>query len=93
MAIADIDISIGSVISGGNDSVIATQCKGEKPCTPSGRCLTHSLWNDFSKKMQDFLESVSLGELMANSEVIAISKKQNMVQGLQNDILHTNQLG
>ncbi len=93
LAIAAIDISIGSVISAVNDSVIATQCKGEKPCTPSGRCLTHSLWNDFSKKMQDFLESVSLGELMANSEVIAISKKQNMVQGLQNDILHTNQLG
>ncbi len=88
-----LDISIGAVISAVNDSVVATQCKGEKPCSPRGRCLTHSLWNDFSVKMQDFLDSVSLGELMDNSEVIAISNQQNMAQELQHDILHTSNLG
>ena len=93
LATGALNISIGAVISAVNDSVIATKCKGDKPCTPSGRCLTHSLWNDFSVKMQDFLDSVSLGELMDNSEVIAIAKKQNRVQELQNDILHTSRLG
>ncbi|MGB1296833.1 MAG: Rrf2 family transcriptional regulator, partial [Psychrobium sp.] len=93
-----IEISIGAVIGAVNDSVVATQCKGDKPCSPSGRCLTHSLWNDFSVKMQDFLDSVSLGELMDNSEVIAIANKQNMAQEMagsdqQNEIFHTNQLG
>ncbi|MGB0835429.1 MAG: Fe-S cluster assembly transcriptional regulator IscR [Psychrobium sp.] len=93
-----VEISIGAVIGAVNDSVVATQCKGDKPCSPSGRCLTHSLWNDFSVKMQDFLDSVSLGELMDNSEVIAIANKQNMAQEMagndqQNEIFHTNQLG
>jgi Rrf2 family iron-sulfur cluster assembly transcriptional regulator len=93
-----IEISIGAVIGAVNDSVVATQCKGDKPCSPSGRCLTHSLWNDFSVKMQDFLDSVSLGELMGNSEIIDIANKQNMAQELaghdqQNEIFHTNQLG
>jgi Rrf2 family iron-sulfur cluster assembly transcriptional regulator len=88
-----VDISIGAVISAVNDSVVATQCKGDKPCSPRGRCLTHSLWNDFSNKMQGFLDSVSLGELMDNSEVIAIAKQQNMAQVLQHDILHTSKLG
>ncbi|MDP2560562.1 Fe-S cluster assembly transcription factor [Psychrobium sp. 1_MG-2023] len=87
-----IDISIGAVISAVNDSVVATRCKGDKPCSPAGRCLTHSLWNDFSDKMQEFLDSVSLGELMDNSEVIAIAKQQNKVQELQHDILHTNRI-
>jgi len=93
LAVPALDISIGAVIGAVNDSVVATQCKGDKPCTPRGRCLTHSLWNDFSNKMQDFLDSVSLGELMDNSEVIAIAKKQNMVQGMQHDILNTSRLG
>ncbi|NRA55961.1 MAG: Fe-S cluster assembly transcription factor [Gammaproteobacteria bacterium] len=88
-----LDISVGAVIAAVNDSVVATKCKGEKPCSPSGRCLTHSLWNDFSKKMQHFLDSITLGELMENAEVKEISNKQNMVQELQSDILHINQLG
>ena len=88
-----VDISIGAVIAAVNDSVVATKCKGEKPCSPNGRCLTHSLWNDFSKKMQQFLDSVTLGELMENADVKEISNKQNMVQELQSDILHVNQLG
>jgi len=84
-----VDISIGAGISAVNDSVVATKCKGDKPCTVNGRCLTHSLWNDFSVKMQDFLDSVTLGELMDNSEVIAISRKQNIEQ----EILHTSNIG
>lgn len=88
-----IDISIGAVIAAVNDSVLATKCKGDKPCSPTGRCLTHSLWNDFSKKMQDFLDSVTLGELMENADVKEIANKQNLVQELQSDILHFNQLG
>jgi Rrf2 family iron-sulfur cluster assembly transcriptional regulator len=88
-----LDISIGAVIAAVNDSVVATKCKGDKPCSPNGRCLTHSLWNDFSKKMQQFLDSVTLGGLMENADVKEISNKQNMVQELQSDILHINQLG
>jgi Rrf2 family transcriptional regulator, iron-sulfur cluster assembly transcription factor len=88
-----IDISIGAVIAAVNDSVLATKCNGDQPCSPNGRCLTHSLWNDFSRKMQDFLDSVTLGGLMENAEVKEISNKQNMVQELQSDILHLNQLG
>lgn len=88
-----IDISIGAVISAVNDSVVATQCKGDKPCSPQGRCLTHSLWNDFSVKMQEFLDSVSLGELMDNSEVIAIAKQQNMAQELLQDTLPSTNIG
>jgi len=97
LARAAIEISIGSVINAVNDSIVATQCKGDKPCSPQGRCLTHSLWDDFSLKMQSFLDSVTLGELMENSEILDISKKQNMAQESialekENEIFHTNQL-
>jgi len=97
LATAAADISIGSVINAVNDSVVATQCKGDKPCLPEGRCLTHSLWNDFSLKMQSFLNSVTLGELMENSEILEISQKQNQAQESvelenENEIFHTNQI-
>jgi len=97
LAKAAIEISIGAVINAVNDSVVATQCKGDKPCSPEGRCLTHSLWDDFSVKMQDFLDSVTLGELMQNSEILEISQKQNKAQESvalekENEIFHTNQL-
>ena len=98
LARAALEISIGAVINAVNDSVVATQCKGDKPCSPQGQCLTHSLWDDFSLKMQGFLDSVTLGELMENSEIIDISQKQNMAQESialekENEIFQTNQLG
>lgn len=87
------EISVGAVIAAVNESVEATKCSGDKPCTPGGRCLTHSLWMDFSQKMRDFLESVSLGELMDSSDVKAIAEQQNTVQDQNHRILHISQLG
>ena len=35
-------------------------------CDGSKLCLTHKLWSDLSRVMQDFLESVTFAKLVAN---------------------------
>ena len=56
-------ITVAAVIEAMNEDVDATRCGGERNCQDGERCLTHDLWEGLTQHIQDFLESVSLGEL------------------------------
>ena len=40
-------------------------------------CITHDLWTDLSRRIDDFLSEVSLGSLLERGEVQAISRRQD----------------
>jgi Rrf2 family iron-sulfur cluster assembly transcriptional regulator len=40
-------------------------------------CLTHSLWDDLSEKIIDFLDNISLADLMKNNEIKQAAKEQD----------------
>ncbi len=42
------------------------------------RCLTHTLWRDLSSRISDFLNNITLGELMTDNEVLEISDRQDI---------------
>jgi Rrf2 family iron-sulfur cluster assembly transcriptional regulator len=71
-------ISIGDVISAVDESVDATKCAGKGDCQGGTRCLTHTLWCDLSSRISDFLNSITLGDLMNDNEVIEISDRQDI---------------
>lgn len=71
------DIAIATVISAVDESVDARRCQGKADCQNGARCLTHSLWHDLSLRITDFLHSISLGELMSNSDVLETSQLQD----------------
>jgi len=83
-------ISVGDVISAVDESVDATRCHGSNGGCQSGlRCLTHSLWSDLSIRIEDFLNSITLAELVANTDVQKVASRQdnhikNTVQQLNN---------
>ncbi len=71
-------ISIGTVIAAVDESVDATKCNGKGDCQGGTRCLTHTLWRDLSSRISDFLNNITLGELMNDNEVLEISDRQDI---------------
>lgn len=70
------DIPISSIIKAVNESVDATKCKGLGCCQGGKRCLTHTLWHDLSKRIDNFLTEITLNELVNNKEIQQVSHKQ-----------------
>jgi len=71
------DIAVGEVIAAVNESVDATKCNGKADCQGGEKCLTHNLWQDLSDRISKFLDSITLGELMAKQEIKTISTRQD----------------
>lgn len=70
------EISIGRIITAVNESVDATRCHGETGCQGGIQCLTHSLWRDLSVRISDFLNEITLGELVRQAEVKRVAEQQ-----------------
>lgn len=70
-------IAIGSVISAVDESVDATRCQGKEGCQGGDRCLTHTLWHDLSERISEFLNNITLDELVNNKEVLDVADRQD----------------
>jgi len=71
------EISVASVIDAVDESVDATRCGGQGDCHEGAVCLTHYLWTDLSDRIHDFLNGISLGDLVARREVRRIAGRQD----------------
>ncbi len=70
-------IAVADVISAVNESVDATKCQGKGNCQGGEQCLTHSLWQGLSQRIEEFLQNITLAELVAKNDVQTVSKRQN----------------
>jgi Rrf2 family transcriptional regulator, iron-sulfur cluster assembly transcription factor len=59
-----VDISIADIITSVDERIDITRCGGREDCRDGERCLTHELWSDLSVKIFEFLDDISLGELI-----------------------------
>ncbi|MEC7642695.1 Fe-S cluster assembly transcriptional regulator IscR [Idiomarina sp.] len=69
-------ISVGAVIDAVDESIDATKCQGKGNCHNGEQCLTHSLWEGLSNRIAQFLDGITLAELMATKEVAQIGHRQ-----------------
>ncbi|MDY0309022.1 MAG: Fe-S cluster assembly transcriptional regulator IscR [Castellaniella sp.] len=63
------DISVADMIFAVDEPMDATSCGGRENCNigrngRTGKCMTHDLWATLSRKMLDYLDSVSLQDLV-----------------------------
>jgi len=58
------DIHVAEVISAVDESVDTTRCGGAANCHNNGPCLTHELWTDLSDRIYDYLNDISLQQLV-----------------------------
>ncbi|OHC70433.1 MAG: Fe-S cluster assembly transcriptional regulator IscR [Rhodocyclales bacterium RIFCSPLOWO2_02_FULL_63_24] len=62
-------ISVADIIHAVDESLDATQCGGRGDCIEDQRpCMTHELWTSLNEKMFEYLNSVSLAELVAQQQ-------------------------
>jgi Rrf2 family iron-sulfur cluster assembly transcriptional regulator len=61
------DLSIAEVVAAVDEPLRATRCAGVGPgCMRGGaRCLTHDLWAETGRQIEDYLQSVSLADVLA----------------------------
>jgi Rrf2 family iron-sulfur cluster assembly transcriptional regulator len=69
-------IFVAEVINAVDESIDTTRCGGEGNCQEDGRCLTHELWIDLSGRIYEYLNSISLQDLMNRSAVQEIADRQ-----------------
>lgn len=85
-------IFIAEIIDAVNESVDTTKCGGAGDCQGGEICLTHYLWEDLSEQIHNFLDSISLEDLVARSDVKRIAEHQDRKQIIVSENLGENRL-
>ena len=80
------DITVADIIIAVDEPLDATQCGGRENCSGHGeasgtRCMTHDLWATLNAKMVDYLDSVSLKDLVEQ-------QKQKLVEPQPVVVMH-----
>ena len=58
------EVSVSDIIFAVDEPLDATQCAGKENCQDDGPCMTHELWANLNKKMIEYLDSITLFELV-----------------------------
>ena len=70
------DITIAAIIAAVDEKVDST-CGGDSGCDEASTCLTHELWCGLSKRIYDFLDSISLEEFLSRPSVQEVVRQQD----------------
>lgn len=70
------EIHIAEVISAVDENVDTTRCGGAHNCQNEGPCLTHDLWHDLSSRIYEYLDRISLQDLMDRKGVQDVARRQ-----------------
>jgi Rrf2 family iron-sulfur cluster assembly transcriptional regulator len=57
-------VSVADIIIAVDEPLDATQCGGMENCKEDRRCMTHNLWATLNEKLYDYLNSVTLQDLV-----------------------------
>ena len=76
-------IFVAEVITAVDESVDTTRCHGAHNCQNNERCLTHELWQDLSDRIFDYLNNISLQELVKRKGVQQVADRQEQRGSLE----------
>ena len=69
-------VSVAEIIQAVDEVVDATNCSGKSDCHEGQTCLTHHLWDDLTRQIHNFLDGISLADLVQRKEIQAVSARQ-----------------
>jgi Rrf2 family iron-sulfur cluster assembly transcriptional regulator len=69
------EVSVADIIRAVDEPIDATQCGGRENCKDERKCLTHDLWSSLNEKIFDYLNSVTLAQLVAKAQAQAAEQK------------------
>ncbi|MFQ5994428.1 MAG: Fe-S cluster assembly transcription factor [Acidiferrobacterales bacterium] len=79
-------ITIAEIIEAVDEQIDMTRCRGKENCQDGEKCLTHELWADLSKQLYEFLDGITLGQMVQWPAVQKVAERQETrhPRGLQN---------
>ena len=80
LARSGAEIFVSQVIAAVDERDDTTRCGGGHNCQDNERCLTHDLWNDLSNRIHQYLNEISLNDLMAQRGTRQVAQRQKMQQ-------------
>lgn len=73
------DISIAKIIYSVDEPVDITRCGGKQNCQGNERCLTHDLWLELNLHVSEFLNGMTLGDLVQRNNVKQVAERQDII--------------
>ena len=70
------NISIKEVMHAVDEVLDATKCNGTSTCNNGKKCSTHDLWHDLNILVEDYLEKITINNLVESSDSPYISYKE-----------------
>ncbi len=61
------DIHVSEIIKAVDDDMDARTCRGSKNCNDNRKCLTHDLWAGLTAELYNYLDKISLRDLLVKS--------------------------
>ena len=77
LAKAPEDINVAEVILAVDEPIDATGCRGTKDCQKGSICLAHHLWLGLSESIYDYLNKISLAEVISQQEIRRLAYLQD----------------
>ncbi len=78
-----IQINIADIVAAVDEPLDSTKCGGKANCQDNLPCLTHELWMGLSQKIRNYLEDISLGDLLEKNHVITVAQRQDQKFAMQ----------
>ncbi len=72
------DISIADIVAAVGERIDSTKCGGEANCQKTHACLTHDLWMDLGAYIKDYLQKITLADLLAKNSVQEAAERQDL---------------
>lgn len=70
-------INMAEIIRAVDEEIDVSGCGGRGDCQNGNRCLPHNLWMGLSAQIQQFLESISLADLVDQPDVLELAADQD----------------
>ncbi len=80
------EISIANIICAVDEWVEFTRCQGREDCRGGQRCMTHNLWDDLSRQIYEFIEEISLADLVSRGQGSNHGCHKEKPAGIQDDL-------
>ena len=86
LALSADEITTALVMYAVDEAIDVTRCGGQQNCMGDVRCLTHDLWLGLNRHVSDYLNGISLGELIRMNNVKQVADRQDA--SMIKDITH-----
>ena len=77
-------VSVAEIILAVDEPIDATQCGGKENCRDDGKCITHDLWAKLNEHILDYLDAVTLRQLVDGQKAKAtgVAQVQDMRESM-----------